>query len=147
MKKAIYFDMDGTIANLYGQDDWLNRLIAKDETPYANASVLVDMNILARLLNKAKRQGFILGIVSWLAKNSTEDYDKRVIKAKKKWLNKHLKSVVFDEINIVAYGTPKSTVVGEKNGILFDDEKPNRSEWKGKAYDEKNIIEVLKALL
>ena len=145
--KAIYFDMDGTIANLYGQEDWLERLIAKDESPYANASVLVNMNTLAKLLNKAKAKGYILGIVSWLAKNSTEDYDKRVIKAKKKWLNKHLKSVEFNEINIVAYGTPKSSVVCDKGGILFDDEEPNRKEWKGKAYDEKNIIEVLKGLL
>ena len=27
MTKAIYFDMDGTIANFYGVDGWLNDLI------------------------------------------------------------------------------------------------------------------------
>jgi hypothetical protein len=147
MKKAIYFDMDGTIANLYGQEDWLERLIAKDESPYANASVLVNMSLLARYLNKLKAIGYTIGIVSWLAKNSTKDYDKRVIKAKTEWLARHLKSVEFDEINIVAYGTPKSSVVDIASGILFDDEEPNRKEWKGKAYDETDIIGVLKALL
>lgn len=147
MNKAIYFDMDGTIANLYGQEDWLNRLIAKDESPYANASVLVNMSLLARYLNKLKAIGYTVGVVSWLAKGSTKDYDKKVIKAKTEWLAKHLKSVEFDEINIVAYGTPKSTVVSITNGILFDDEEPNRKEWKGKAYDETDIIGVLKALL
>jgi hypothetical protein len=147
MNKAIYFDMDGTIANLYGQEDWLERLIAKDESPYANATVLVNMSLLARYLNKLKAIGYTVGVVSWLAKGSTKDYDKRVIKAKTEWLAKHLKSVEFDEINIVAYGTPKSTVVGITDGILFDDEEPNRKEWKGKAYDETDIIGVLKALL
>ena len=147
MNKAIYFDMDGTIANLYGQDDWLDRLIAKDESPYANATVLVNMSLLARYLNKLKAIGYTVGVVSWLAKGSTKDYDKKVIKAKTEWLAKHLKSVEFDEINIVAYGTPKSTVVSITNGILFDDEEPNRKEWKGKAYDETDIIGVLKALL
>lgn len=147
MNKAIYFDMDGTIANLYGQEDWLDRLIAKDESPYANATVLVNMSLLARYLNKLKAVGYTVGVVSWLAKGSTKDYDKRVIKAKKKWLARHLKSVEFDEINIVAYGTPKSTVVSIANGILFDDEEPNRKEWRGKAYDETDIIGVLKALL
>jgi hypothetical protein len=147
MNKAIYFDMDGTIANLYGQEDWLDRLIAKDETPYANATVLVNMSLLARYLNKLKAIGYTVGVVSWLAKGSTKDYDKKVIKAKTEWLARHLKSVEFDEINIVAYGTPKSTVVSITNGILFDDEEPNRKEWKGKAYDETDIIGVLKALL
>jgi hypothetical protein len=147
MNKAIYFDMDGTIANLYGQEDWLERLIAKDESPYANATVLVNMSLLARYLNKLKAIGYTVGVVSWLAKGSTKDYDKKVIKAKTEWLARHLKSVEFDEINIVAYGTPKSTVVGITDGILFDDEEPNRKEWKGKAYDETDIIGVLKALL
>lgn len=30
MKNAIYFDMDGTIANLYGVENWLDYLIAND---------------------------------------------------------------------------------------------------------------------
>ena len=79
MNKAIYFDMDGTIADLYGQKDWLDRLIAKDETPYANATVLVNMSLLARYLNRLQKQGYTIGIVSWLAKGSTKDYDIQVV--------------------------------------------------------------------
>ena len=29
-KQTIYLDMDGTIANLYGQKDWLKRLQSED---------------------------------------------------------------------------------------------------------------------
>ena len=146
MSKAIYFDMDGTIANLYGVDGWLDMLIAKDETPYAIAKPMVKLSSLARILNRLQKKGFTIGIVSWLAKNSTNEYDERVANAKREWLAKHLKSVQFDEIHIVPYGTPKETIVNIPNGILFDDEEPNRKNWFGTAYDETNIIEVLKAV-
>ena len=143
---TIYFDMDGTIANLYGVENWLEYLIASDETPYREAKPLVRMATLARLLNKLQRNGHKIGIVSWLSKNSTEEYDIRVTNAKIEWLNNHLKSVRFDEIKIGKYGTPKSTMVDDVNGILFDDEEPNRKEWKGIAYDVNNIIEILKGI-
>ena len=66
--------------------------------------------------------------------------------AKVNWLKKHLPSVKWNEVQIVKYGTPKSTVVRKKGGILFDDEERNRTEWDGIAYDVHNIIEVLKAV-
>ena len=141
---TIYFDMDGTIANLYGVENWLAKLINEDATPYTDATPLVRLSTLARLLNKAQRNGHKIGIVSWLAKNSTVEYDIKVTNAKIEWLNTHLKSVHFDEIKIGKYGTPKSTMVEDKNGILFDDEEPNRNEWKGVAHDVDNIIEILK---
>lgn len=142
----ICFDMDGTIANLYGVENWLEMLINKDETPYEKAEVLVNMNSLARVLNKLQSKGYEIGIISWLAKNSNNDYDKRVISAKRRWLAKHLHSVQFDFIEIVSYGTPKSFAATGRNDILFDDEAHNREEWTGVAYDVHNILEVLRAL-
>ena len=53
-------------------------------------------------------------------------------------------SVEWNEIKIVEYGTPKSTVVNMTNGILFDDEEKNRTEWNGIAYDVNDIIGTLK---
>ena len=144
--RTIYFDMDGTIADLYGVNGWLDYLIAKDETPYREAKPLIRMATLARLLNRIQRNGHKIGIVSWLAKNSTNEYDIKVTNAKIEWLNTHLKSVHFDEIRIGKYGTPKSTMVDDKNGILFDDEEPNRIEWQGIAHNVDNIIGILKGI-
>lgn len=141
--KIINFDMDGTIADLYGVTNWLDYLIAEDETPYAVARPLVNMNVLARLLNKLQNKGYTINIISWLAKNSNSEYDKKVTTAKRNWLKKHLKSVKFNNIFIVPYGTPKYTLA---NGILFDDEARNRDEWNGTAYNVDNIIGVLKGL-
>lgn len=144
--KAIYFDMDGTIANLYGVENWLDMLRNENALPYESAAPLVRMNQLARLLNKLQAEGYIIGVISWLAKDSTETYDLEVKKAKINWLRNHLKSVNFDEIKIVPYGTPKEKTVDYPNGILFDDEEQNRKNWKGQAFDETEILEILKAL-
>ena len=50
--KAIYFDMDGTIANLYAVENWLEDLQNKNTRPYEQAKVMLKMNVLARLLNR-----------------------------------------------------------------------------------------------
>lgn len=146
MAKAIYFDMDGTIANLYGVENWLPKLRAEDESPYTEAKPLLRLSHLARLLNQLQLEGYIIGIVSWLSKNGTEEYNEKVANAKIKWLKEHLKSVNFNEIVIVPYGTPKEKIVKYPKGILFDDEEKNRENWKGQAFDETKILEILKAL-
>ena len=146
MTKAIYFDMDGTIADLYGVEGWWNDLESENERPYATAKPLIRMSALARVLNRLQKEGYTIGIVSWLSKGGSDDYNEKVAYAKQKWLKQHLASVNFDEINIVKYGTPKSTAVNIQGGILFDDEEKNRTEWNGTAYNVDNIIEILKAL-
>jgi hypothetical protein len=143
MKEKIYFDMDGTIANLYGDPNWLPKLMACDPTPYVNATPLVNMSRLAKALHKAQRNGYTIGVISWLSKNSTCEYDEAVTLAKLEWLNSHLPSVEWDEIHIVAYGTPKSTVADAFGGILFDDEEQNRVEWNGMAYTPDQIFDLL----
>ena len=142
----ICFDMDGTIADLYGVDNWLEKLIAYDESPYLFAKTLLNMSVLARMLNKLQKNGYEIGIISWLSKNSTSDYNERVTAAKQAWLKRHLKSVQFDFITIVDYGTDKNIVRMNDNDILFDDELKNRENWGGIAYDVNNIIEILKNL-
>lgn len=141
--KVINFDMDGTIADLYGVENWLSDLIAENVRPYAVAKPLVNMQALARVLNGLKRKGFALNIISWTSKNGTPEYNKAVANTKKAWLKKHLASVEFDNIYVVPYGTPKHTI---SDGYLFDDEEPNRTAWGCKAFDVDNIIGTLKAL-
>lgn len=146
MTKAIYFDMDGTIADLYGVENWLKNLESFQTKPYREAKALVNMRELSKELNALQRKGYHIGIISWLSKAHNADYDRRVTSAKVKWLAKHLGSVHFDEIKIVPYGTPKQHSVDFPAGILFDDEKPNRENWAGVAYDVTNILETLRGL-
>ncbi len=142
----ICFDMDGTIANLYGVDNWLEYLIAEDVRPYREAKVMVNMNSLARILNRLQRNGHEIGVISWTSKGGSAEYNAEVAEVKRAWLRKHLASVKFDFIAVVPYGYNKNNFANSENDILFDDEERNRKAWSGVAYDVNNIIEVLKRI-
>jgi hypothetical protein len=144
MKKEINFDMDGTIADFYGVEGWLDDLIAQSPRPYAEAKPLLDMDALADRLNKLQNKGYAIKVISWLSKTTTEEFDSKVIATKKEWLQKNLSSVKWDKIDIVAYGTPKQTL---GKGILFDDEKQNRENWGKGAYEPTDIFKVLDSLI
>ena len=141
----IWFDMDGTIADLYGVENWLEMLIAHDETPYAIAKPIVNLSVLARLMNNVQRKGFEICIVSALAKDSTAEYDEKVRNAKIKWLANHLKSVHFDEIRFVPYWYTKNDV-NTGADVLFDDEERHLEKWTGTAVHASKMIETLKAI-
>ena len=142
-KKKIFFDMDGTIADLYGVDGWLPDLRAENVRPYAIARPLVNMQALARVLNRLTAHGYSVNIISWTSKGGSDEYNEAVAEVKREWLKKHLASVHFDSIHIIPYGTPKSTC---GFGILFDDEAKNREEWGEYSFSEKEIFEILKGL-
>ena len=141
----IWLDMDGTIADLYGVNGWLEDLNNFNERPYREAKPLVRMCVLARLLNKAQRNGFEICVVTALSKNSNEEYDERVIEAKKVWLRTHLKSVKFDEVRFVPYTFTKNDV-NSGNDILFDDEARHLEAWTGTAINATEILKTLKSL-
>lgn len=145
MNKAIYFDMDGTIADLYGVEGWLDDLIAENVRPYAEAKPLLNLSLLARYIHKAQAKGYTVGVISWLSKCGTPEYDEAVTAVKREWLAKHLPSVKWDEIHIVKYGTPKSTC-RTCPGILFDDEQRNLDEWGAGAVIASNLLEILRNL-
>ena len=145
--RTIWWDMDGTIANLYAVENWLPKLRSEDPSPYAEAEVMHNMSQLARLMNRVQSMGYKLGIISWTSKGGSENYNAEVAEAKKAWLGQHLASVNFDHITIVSYGTPKSLVMDTEDDILFDDEAPNRESWLGEAYEPEMMVKVLKHLL
>ena len=145
MNKAIYFDMDGTIADLYGVSGWLADLEAENVRPYAEAKPLLNLSLLARYIHKAQRMGYTVGVISWLSKTGSPSYNEAVAAVKREWLAKHLPSVEWDEIHIVKYGTPKSTC-RTCPGILFDDEQRNLDEWGAGAVIASDLLEILRSL-
>ena len=138
---TIWFDMDGTIADLYGVEGWLTDLINGSTRPYDVARPLMNFSRLARLLHKAQRNGHKIGIISWTSKGGTDLYNGAVALSKMVWLHKHLPSVAWDFIQIVSYGTDKRNATG--GGILFDDEERNRTAWGEGAHTPAEIIPVL----
>lgn len=144
---AIYFDMDGTLNQLYNVPNWLERLRSYDASPYAEAKVNLNMSLLARYLNQLQRKGFKICVISWLSAQSTPDYDRAVTAIKYSWLDEHLGSVSFDEVHITDYGVPKESFRTEKGDILFDDNETIRKAWEENAYPPDMILSVLHDLL
>ena len=145
MKKAIYFDMDGTLNCFYEVEGWLDDLQNEKVRPYIVAKPALNMSLLARLLNRLQARGWMLGVISCTSKCGSELYHGEIALAKLIWLHEHLKSVQWDEIKIVDYGTNKYEACG--GGILFDDEERNRNTWEDEAYNPESIIPILKELL
>lgn len=128
MVKAIYFDMDGTIANLYQIENWLEKLLAKNPSPYHEAEPMYDMEKLSNLLSQLQSQGWQIGIISWLSIGAEKLYADKIRYAKKKWLRKYF-TIDFDELHFTKYGKEKSDVAKIKSGILIDDNEEVRKNW------------------
>lgn len=143
---TIYFDMDGTLANFYGVNGWLEMLQNSDPTPYAIAEPLLDMVRLQEMLLAVQHRGIEVGIITWLSKTGTPEFNRKVSKVKKQWLAKYLPEIDFNELHVIKYGVPKNEICWD-DGILFDDEQQNRTNWNGKAYDEKNILDIIAGIL
>jgi len=144
--RTIWFDMDGTIADLYGVADWLPKLRAEDASPYTEAKPMLNLSLLARYLNKLQACGYRIGIISWTAMYSSGDYHQAVRAAKQIWLKEHLPSVNWDYVHITIYGWPKEAWMKATDDILFDDNETIRGEWYGEAYEPDQILSVLKGL-
>lgn len=144
----LIFDMDGTIADLYSVDNWLEKLRREDPSPYLEAKPLVDMRQLSIKCAILQKYGCEIGIVTWLSKDSSKEYKKAVREAKAEWLRQHF-PIDFDFVHMVQYGTSKNRFA-EKDGFSFlvDDNDEILRKWqngKGRtAIDAK--IDFLKTL-
>lgn len=149
MNKMLVFDMDGTIADLYGVKNWLFYLESENTRPYEIASPLYEVEELNSLLNMAKARGWKVVVTTWLAKGGSKEYNKAVTKAKKEWLEKY--DFPYDEIHCVKYGSTKANCTRKAGGfqILIDDNKKVRRGWKlGTTIDaSKDIRPFLKSLV
>lgn len=129
MNRAIYLDMDGTIADLYSVPNWLKRLRSRDASPYTKAKPLTNMAELRKALVTMREMGCTLGVISWTSKGSSLRYHRQVVRAKRRWLRKNFGPEFFDEVHIVRYGTPKHKVVQAAGSILYDDDAGVRADW------------------
>ena len=137
--------MDGTIADLYGVENWLDDLKSGNPRPYEAAKPLYDMEVLNALLKALKAQGWKVVVTTWLAKGSTKEYDRLVREAKLAWLEKF--QFPYDEIHLVKFGTTKANCTRKQGGfqILVDDNEAIRNGWNlGGVIDAtKNILNEL----
>ena len=126
--KTIYFDMDGTVADLYGVPNWLKKLRSFDESPYIEAKPLVNMAELERVCKALINNGYNIGVITWLSKDSNKLYDQKVTKAKFEWLQNYMPYIT--QYKAISYGIPKQKVATKsKLMVLVDDNAEVREMW------------------
>lgn len=149
MERTLVFDMDGTIADLYGVDNWLADLRAENPRPYEMAKPLYDMNALKVIVSALQNMGWRVVVTTWLAKGASKEYNRLVREAKLAWLEKY--NFPYDEIHLVKYGTTKADCTRKLGGfqILVDDNEKIRKGWTlGSTINaNENIVEKLLELL
>jgi len=142
MKKTnVYLDMDGTIADLYNEKNWLEDLMASNTRPFENAKPLISEKTLLETFPKEKYE---IKILSMTPKNATREYCKRVEKVKDKWLDKYFPSLT--KRIYLPYGNNKN-LKNSKNAILVDDSEPIRNTYKGLALNPSTLWAWVSALV
>lgn len=151
--RMIVWDMDGTIADLYGVEGWLEKLRSENPLPYEIAKPLWDMERLANIIRGLQAIGVEQRIVTWLSMDSSEEYKTETRRAKKEWLEQF--DFPFDHFHGVQYGATKADSVRkflaeDETAILIDDSARVRKGWHlGETVDptEVDIIDFLGTLL
>ena len=151
--KYLCFDMDGTIADLYAVNGWLEQLRAYNPNPYRVAEPMWDMVELARVINEIQSVGVKIVIITWASKDSTREYDMAVRQAKLDWLEEM--GFPYDFFHCVKYGTTKANTIRkymeiDETAILIDDNDKVRNGWSlGETINptETDIIDFIRGLI
>lgn len=151
--KMICFDMDGTISRLYAVPNWLVRLNVQDPTPYLEAEAMWNMAQLAEILSALQSLGVEIRIITWLSKESTEEYKNAVREAKREWLENY--GFPYDHFHGVQYGATKADSIRKalapnETAWLIDDNAKVRKGWHmGETIDPTNVdlLKLLSSLL
>ena len=151
--KYLCFDMDGTIADLYAVNGWLEQLRAYNPNPYRVAEPMWDMVELARVINEIQSVGVKIVIITWASKDSTREYDMAVRQAKLDWLEEM--GFPYDFFHCVKYGTTKANTIRkymeiDETAILIDDNDKVRNGWSlGETINptDTDIIDFIRGLI
>lgn len=126
----VFFDMDGTVADLYGRENWLTEL-RSNISPFEDLNPLVDMEVLDSYMKALKARNFHFSIITWTPMEATYNFHKQCEADKREWVTKYMPS--NSQFDALRYGVPKqhSRIVNrrEKN-ILIDDNPEVIEVWK-----------------
>lgn len=139
MAKAIWFDMDGTIYDLYGQENWLEKVRNKDSRVFYTGSPLQPVERLMQALKALKDNGWHIGVITWAPKgvDSGDPFFEDVAMMKQGWLAKYYPDLL-QNFYCIPYGEDKSLTAYHhwenrkeviENQILVDDNLLVRQMW------------------
>lgn len=154
MTKQIWFDMDGTIADLYGARNWLERIIDEEDMLFECLYPLCNPDELKDICTEFAMNGWTVGIITWTPMNATKEYAERVAEEKRRWVQNWFPFI--EDIRVQPYGQPKQYALTQRADemILVDDNIEVRKMWEKNphrttidATDTKRMLKELRKLL
>lgn len=126
MKKTkVYLDMDGTIADLYGKQNWLECLRNEKDNTFSDLRPIITQEELLKIFPEKE---YDIRILSMTPLGASKPFCEKVIEEKNAWLDKYfpiLRKRIYQK-----YGHNKN-VKNSANAILVDDNEIIRKSWKG----------------
>ena len=132
-KTTVYLDMDGTIADLYGIEGWLDRLHNEDKTIFLECAPLISEK---ELLNRFPAEQYEIKILFMTPLGATDEYCANVAEQKSAWLDRYFPTLTKRIYK--KYGHNKN-LKGSASAILVDDSAPIRATFRGTAINPAEI--------
>ena len=135
--KSIWFDMDGTIADLYKVEGWLPKLRSNDWSVYSECAPRHNYQRINAAIEALIEDGWQVGVITWASKGIGwgKDLD-AITEVKFNWLCKFFPALADGHFACIPYGYSKADFLEEKMGdcytvsYLVDDNKEVRQEWR-----------------
>lgn len=133
---TIWFDMDGTIAELYKVNGWLEMLRESDWRVYDKCLPRAHFDRINRAVEALTAHGWQVGVITWASKDVGWGVDcDRIGEIKFDWLCRFFPAIADGKFACIPYGESKAQYLldmeeaGEVN-YLVDDNKEVREDWR-----------------
>ena len=134
MSIKVYFDLDGTLYNLYGIENWLETIETEQKGIFNSYGLnlverIKDLEELDEVIKQLSIYGVEFNVITWLPMGASVEYEEICAKEKKEWVRKYLPFI--NEIVCQPYGTPKQKGISKRASkmILIDDNKEVCNMW------------------
>lgn len=150
MSIKIYFDLDGTVADFYSQENWLEMLRTETSGAFANCKPLFEKDSFYTLIMKLLAKGVQFGVITWLPMQASTEYEEICTKEKLSWCETYLP--FLSEFSAQSYGIPKQNAIRKHatTEILIDDNSEICTVWqtekRRKAYQVDESWDICAAL-
>ena len=130
----VYFDLDGTLFNLYGKENWLEMLESETAGVFQGSESdlmeNIDLEELYEGIQALANYGVEFNVITWLPMQASREYEEICAKEKTEWVRKVLPFI--NEVVCQPYGTPKQKGISKRANtmILIDDNKEVCDMWK-----------------
>ena len=151
----VYFDLDGTLFNLYGKENWLEMLESETVGVFQGSESdlmeNIDLEELYEGIQALANYGVEFNVITWLPMQASREYEEICAKEKTEWVRKVLPFI--NEVVCQPYGTPKQKGISKRANtmILIDDNKEVCNMWKTnkqrRAIQVDNEYSALEALM